>query len=249
DSDHQLPRRVLAAADQGIGAAGREAEHHRPPHPEAGRGGGGGPQSGRSLGSFGLRRPHRRHRRGSGSDHEAVPRPAQGPAQGGAALGQHPRGPQSLPGPGLRLRHHHRPPRHPDQGRENGRDGPDRAFARHGQGLRQGRGGGRLQALIRRRITSAFTSAAASRSVEGLPHFIMPFRIRRLLLPSLLLAAALPAPAADLDGSPTAVGNAEAQRLYADANAVVTNVTEGPYSYAYIQFYWKRAESYLERAQ
>ncbi|HVW21326.1 MAG TPA: hypothetical protein VHC86_08930 [Opitutaceae bacterium] len=74
-------------------------------------------------------------------------------------------------------------------------------------------------------------------------------RIRRFLTLLALLPAALPLRSADLDGSPPAVGNAEARRLYDDANAVVSNVTEGQYSYAYIQFYWKRAESYIERAQ
>ncbi len=53
----------------------------------------------------------------------------------------------------------------------------------------------------------------------------------------------------DLDQSPPAVGNAEAARLYADADDYVTNVTENLYSYAYMQFYWKRAEAFVERAE
>ena len=43
--------------------------------------------------------------------------------------------------------------------------------------------------------------------------------------------------------------DAEAQRMYSWADAYVRNVTEGDYSYAYIQFYWKRAQSYMERIQ
>ena len=45
------------------------------------------------------------------------------------------------------------------------------------------------------------------------------------------------------------MGNAEAARLYQDADAYVTKVTEGTYSYLYMQFFWKRAESFVERAQ
>jgi hypothetical protein len=41
---------------------------------------------------------------------------------------------------------------------------------------------------------------------------------------------------------------AEAQRLYDHANAYVTNIQEGAYSYAYQQFYWKRAQANVERA-
>ncbi|HEX3728677.1 MAG TPA: hypothetical protein VHV47_02655, partial [Opitutaceae bacterium] len=77
----------------------------------------------------------------------------------------------------------------------------------------------------------------------------MSMRIRRLLTLLAFLPAALPLRSANLDGSSPAAGDAEARRLYDDANAEVTNVTEGPYSYAYIQFYWKRAETFLERAE
>ena len=35
--------------------------------------------------------------------------------------------------------------------------------------------------------------------------------------------------------------------MYSWADAYVRNVTEGDYSYAYIQFYWKRAQSYTDR--
>jgi hypothetical protein len=77
----------------------------------------------------------------------------------------------------------------------------------------------------------------------------MPSWIR----PSLSALAALllltPLRAADLDGSPPEIGNAEAARLYSDANDYVSNVTEGGYSYQYMQFFWKRAESFVERAK
>jgi hypothetical protein len=69
--------------------------------------------------------------------------------------------------------------------------------------------------------------------------------LRRLLfLP--LLALALHAQ----EGITTFTGpeaNAEAARLYARANDYVNNVVEGKYSYAYIQFHWKRAGSNLDR--
>jgi hypothetical protein len=77
----------------------------------------------------------------------------------------------------------------------------------------------------------------------------MPLRTRLSHLIVLALVALSPLRAADLDGSPVAVGNAEAERLYKYANDYVANVVEGRYSYAYIQFYWKRAESFIERAE
>ena len=40
---------------------------------------------------------------------------------------------------------------------------------------------------------------------------------------------------------------AEAARLYTEANAYVSNMAEGAYSYSYLQFYWKRAESNIDR--
>ena len=40
---------------------------------------------------------------------------------------------------------------------------------------------------------------------------------------------------------------AEAQRLYDHANAYVRNIQEGDYSYAYLQFYWKRAQANVDR--
>ncbi|HVT72505.1 MAG TPA: hypothetical protein VHD61_05165 [Lacunisphaera sp.] len=41
--------------------------------------------------------------------------------------------------------------------------------------------------------------------------------------------------------------DAEAARLYSRANAFVRHVTEGQYSYSYIQFHWKRASSNIDR--
>jgi hypothetical protein len=58
-----------------------------------------------------------------------------------------------------------------------------------------------------------------------------------------LLALAAPAARAAADG------NAEAQRLYERANDYVTAITEGKYSYAYIQFYWKRTNTNLDWIQ
>ena len=41
--------------------------------------------------------------------------------------------------------------------------------------------------------------------------------------------------------------DAEAARLYERADSYVRNVREGPYSYSYIQFHWKRAGSNIDR--
>lgn len=67
----------------------------------------------------------------------------------------------------------------------------------------------------------------------------------------LCLAAALlgQARAANLDGSTQAAGDPEAARLYTEANAYVQNMAEGDYSYAYLQFYWKRAQSNVDRVR
>jgi hypothetical protein len=67
---------------------------------------------------------------------------------------------------------------------------------------------------------------------------------RLLLLP--FLALALHAQ----EGITTFTGpeaNAEAARLFQRANDYVNNVVEGKYSYAYIQFHWKRAGANLDR--
>lgn len=70
----------------------------------------------------------------------------------------------------------------------------------------------------------------------------------RLLVPLVLLPAL--AAAAGRDGVEVfrgAEADAEAARLHARADAFVRNVTEGDYSYAYIQFHWRRAGANLER--
>jgi hypothetical protein len=68
-----------------------------------------------------------------------------------------------------------------------------------------------------------------------------------LLFPALALSAAAETP--NLDGSSPEVGNAEAARLYTEANDFVTNMSEGAYSYDYLQFYWKRAEANVDRVR
>jgi len=76
--------------------------------------------------------------------------------------------------------------------------------------------------------------------------------LKRIRLVSLLAAVLAPAArllAVNLDGSSAEVGNPEAARLYAQANDFVTTMAEGSYSYAYLQFYWKHAESNLERVR
>lgn len=75
----------------------------------------------------------------------------------------------------------------------------------------------------------------------------MNLRTRLLALLAPALALATVAGAANLDGSSPEVGNAEAARLYANANDYVANMAEGQYSYSYLQFYWKRAQSNLDR--
>ncbi len=72
----------------------------------------------------------------------------------------------------------------------------------------------------------------------------MLFRTRRsFIVLSLLCLGWLPGRAEETP----AEANAEAARLYARANDYVTNITENAYSYAYIQFYWKRAQANLDR--
>ncbi len=66
-----------------------------------------------------------------------------------------------------------------------------------------------------------------------------------LLLPSLALSTRLRA--GNMDGSSAEVGNQEAVRLYDEANDFVTNMAERQYSYDYLQFYWKRAQSNIDR--
>jgi hypothetical protein len=77
----------------------------------------------------------------------------------------------------------------------------------------------------------------------------MPTRIRLLSPIAALLAALAPLEAANLDGSSASAGNAEAARLYSEASDYVNGMAEGSYSYSYLQFYWKRAQSNVDRAR
>lgn len=63
----------------------------------------------------------------------------------------------------------------------------------------------------------------------------------------LLPLTALSALAAQIGPFTGPEADAEAARLYERADSFVRNVTEGPYSYSYIQFHWKRAGSNLDR--
>lgn len=62
-----------------------------------------------------------------------------------------------------------------------------------------------------------------------------------------LLLTILPALAAEIGPFTGPEADAEAARLYERANEFVKNVQEGPYSYSYIQFHWKRAGANLDR--
>src|SRR5208283_4793822 len=77
----------------------------------------------------------------------------------------------------------------------------------------------------------------------------MPTRTRLFSLLVAALAPAAPLAAANLDGSSTDAGNAEAARLYTEANDYVSTMSEGSYSYAYLQFYWKNAQSNVDRVR
>jgi hypothetical protein len=70
-------------------------------------------------------------------------------------------------------------------------------------------------------------------------------RIRRS--PLALLLFLLCSSIITLRGESPAEAAAEAERLYSRANDYVTNITEKGFSYAYIQFYWKRAQNNLDR--
>jgi len=83
----------------------------------------------------------------TGVDPAGLPSPSQGPAQGGAPLGEHARGAQHLPGGSLWNRDHHGAPRHPRQGRQAPRHGPGCDVARHGPDVLQGRDRRRVQDL------------------------------------------------------------------------------------------------------
>ena len=72
-------------------------------------------------------------------------------------------------------------------------------------------------------------------------------RLRLLSIAVAPLALPALARAANLEGSTPEAGNPEAARLYSEANAYVTNMAEGQYSYSYLQFYWKRAQANIDR--
>jgi hypothetical protein len=72
----------------------------------------------------------------------------------------------------------------------------------------------------------------------------LPLLILAALLNCLPVRAATPVPGDDVA---PAIAAGEAQRLYEHANDYVNNIGEGDYSYAYIQFHWKRAEANVER--
>ncbi len=70
----------------------------------------------------------------------------------------------------------------------------------------------------------------------------------RSLLTCLGLAALVAAAAPRLLAAAAAANQPadEAQRLYERANDLVITLTEGKYSYSYLQFYWKRAQTNLD---
>ena len=70
-------------------------------------------------------------------------------------------------------------------------------------------------------------------------------RLTHLVL-AVFIALATPVLRAVAPADPV-VDNAEAQRLYDRASDYVTNIREGSFSYAYIQFHWKRSQANVER--
>ena len=77
-----------------------------------------------------------------------------------------------------------------------------------------------------------------------MPSFALLTRHRFLIALAALFGAAA-SQAVAIDDSP----EGEAARLYSRANDYIRNIPEKDYSYAYIQFYWKRAEANLERVE
>lgn len=72
--------------------------------------------------------------------------------------------------------------------------------------------------------------------------------MRSFLRPVALLSfAVLTAFAGEVGPFTGPEADAEAARLYERANSYVNNVTEGPYSYSYIQFHWKRSGANIDR--
>lgn len=74
----------------------------------------------------------------------------------------------------------------------------------------------------------------------------MLLRTRLTPLFTALCLALLPALAYAAPTDP-AEDAAEAKRLYESARDYVVNINEGPHSYAYIQFHWKRSQANIER--
>lgn len=74
----------------------------------------------------------------------------------------------------------------------------------------------------------------------------MFFRTNRSLV-SLLTFFAFAGSLAPLAAETSQADEAEAQQLYARANDYVAHIGETGFSYAYIQFYWKRAQANLDR--
>lgn len=75
----------------------------------------------------------------------------------------------------------------------------------------------------------------------------MPFRTRLLPVTLAAICAWLTACSASNQAERHAADVAEADRLYQRANDYVSRVVEGQYSYAYMQFYWKRSQANIER--
>ncbi len=71
------------------------------------------------------------------------------------------------------------------------------------------------------------------------------FSQRRSLLTLIALTSLPVMHAVAADNSP----EGEAARLYSRANDYVVNIPEKDYSYAYLQFYWKRSQANLERIE
>jgi hypothetical protein len=75
----------------------------------------------------------------------------------------------------------------------------------------------------------------------------MPFRPRLLPITLVAIGIWLTACSASHQAERRAADVAEADRLYQRANDYVSRVAEGQYSYAYMQFYWKRSQANIER--
>ena len=84
--------------------------------------------------------------------------------------------------------------------------------------------------------------------MAGLPSFNFAMSFRTRLLPVLVLAACGWLTACSASKSTRQAADvAEADRLYRRANDYVTRVTEGDFSYSYMQFYWRDAQYNVDR--